>query len=63
MQCLQESYEMVIFTDMKITMFRNMEKRRRYKMKIKIEVMKKNEPKTEERYKEYVKRLSERKQR
>lgn len=32
-------------------------------MKIKIEVMKKNEPKTEERYKEYVKRLSERKQR
>lgn len=63
MQCLQESYEMVIFTDMKITMFRNMEKRRRYKMKIKIEVMKKNKPKTEERYKEYVKRLSERKQR
>ena len=57
------SMKMVIFTDMKITMFRNMEKRRRYKMKIKIEVMKKNEPKTEERYKEYVKRLSERKQR
>lgn len=32
-------------------------------MKIKIEVMKKNEPKTEERYKEYVKQLIERKQR
>lgn len=32
-------------------------------MEIKIEVMKKNEPKTEERYKEYVKRLIEREQR